>query len=306
MKNKIVVVGSSNTDMIVKSDKFPEPGETLLGGNFYISPGGKGANQAVAAARLGGEVIFICKVGDDDFGKRSVEGYKKEGINTQYIMTDHSHPSGVALISVNSAGENKITVAPGANGDFMKEDIQTQKDLLSQAEIILLQLEIPLGTIGQVLKLAGENNIKVVLNPAPAQTLPDWYYKDLFLITPNETEAEQLTGISIEDENSALKASKRLVEMGVKNVVITMGKKGAFVFTNEYTGLVPAPKRDVVDTTGAGDVFNGALVVALAQKKEWEESVTFACMAASLSVSKIGAQSSSPFIKDLNVFTENF
>lgn len=302
MSRKIVVIGSANTDMIIKSERFAEPGETLLGGDFFMRPGGKGANQAVSAARLGGDVTFVCKVGADELGQHSVVGYKQEGIDTSYVISDPIQPTGVALISVDRHGENKIIVAPGANGNFKAIDIIALKELIIRAEIVLLQLEIPLEVISKVLELCLQNSVRVVLNPAPAQTLPDWYYKDLFLITPNQTEAEQLTGIKVDNEDSALQACGRFHAMGVRNIVITMGQSGAYVFSDGYTGLISAPKREVIDTTGAGDIFNGALVVALAQKKGWKEAVIFACAAASLSVTKVGAQSSAPKQEEMELF----
>jgi ribokinase len=305
MEKKIVIVGSANVDMVVKAERFPEPGETLLGGDFYMLPGGKGANQAVATARLGGDVSFMCRVGDDEFGKRSIEGYENESISTDHVIIDSERPTGVALISVNEAGENKIVVAPGANNGFSKQEVEAAYPLFAEADIVVLQLEIPLETIGQILNFTKKNKIKVILNPAPAQELPEWFYKGLYLLTPNETEAEQLTGISIRGEYSALKAAKRFRLMGAKNIVITMGAKGAFIFTEEYTGLIQAPETIVEDTTAAGDIFNGALAVALTQNKPWKEAVQFACYAAALSVSKIGAQSSAPTREELRHFTTN-
>jgi ribokinase len=302
MKESIVVAGSANVDMIIKSERFPESGETLLGGDFHMLPGGKGANQAVAAARLGGNVNFICRVGDDEFGKRSIEGYKKEGIATDYIIIDSERPTGVAQISVNEAGENKIVVAPGANSGFTREEIEAAYPLFLQADIIVLQLEIPLEAVSQILHFAKKNQIKVIFNPAPAQKLPEWFYENLYLISPNETEAEQLTGIKIEEEAAALKSAERFQAMGVKNVVITMGNEGAFMAAKEFTGLIPAPEINVEDTTAAGDVFNGAMAVALTQNHSWKAAVQFACNAAALSVSKIGAQNSAPSREELQQF----
>lgn len=302
MSKKIVVVGSANMDMVVKSERFPKSGETILGGDFFLFKGGKGANQAVAAARLGGEVFFICKVGDDDFGRRCINYYKSTGINTDHILIDQEHATGVAMILVNGEGENKIVVAPGANSMITRDEIVTHKSVIIGAGILVLQLEIPLEIIGQILKLSKKYEIKVVLNPAPARSLPEWFYDDLFLITPNETEASQLTGIKIEDEDSVLEAAKRLKSFGVKNVVITMGDRGAFALTEGYTGFISANNVKVIDTTAAGDVFNGALSVALTLSKPWKDAVVFANRAATLSVSKNGAQNSAPTIEELRNF----
>lgn len=303
MKNKIVVIGSANIDMVVKTKSFPEPGETIIGNSFFQSQGGKGANQAVAAARLGGDVSFIARVGDDDFGVQAVQQYEKEGIHTDKIVVDKINHTGVALISVNGEGENKIIVAPGANKGFTEEDILTSKELIAEAEIILLQLEIPLKTVGEVLKLARENNTRVILNPAPAQQLPGWFFKDLFLISPNKTETEQLTNITINGKDSMLKAANKLKSFGVENIVITLGAEGVFLLTDNYSGIINAPQVTVVDTTAAGDVFNGALAIALTNGiREWEDSIQFACNAAAVSVTKDGAQTSAPSFEELRSF----
>ncbi|MBC7743965.1 MAG: ribokinase [Flavobacterium sp.] len=295
----ILVIGSSNTDMVVKTDRFPKPGETILGGEFFMFGGGKGGNQAVAAARLGGNVTFLCKVGTDVFGDNAIQGYKKESVETNYILRDQEQASGVALITVDSEGENSIIVAPGANNNLSIADITESINLIHQADIVLLQLEIPLKTVSHVLKLAKESHKKVILNPAPAAVLSDEDYKNLFLITPNETEAELLSGISVTDEGSAAKAAIHLKEKGVKNVVITMGKNGAYVDAKDFVGLIASPIAKAVDSTAAGDVFNGALAVALAQERSWKETVEFACKAASISVTRMGAQLSAPYLYEL-------
>lgn len=302
MGYNIIVAGSANVDMVIKTEKFPEPGETIIGGKFFKFAGGKGANQAVAASRLGGDVTFICKVGDDDLGRSSIENYKAEGINTDHVLIDEKEPTGVALITVNKNGENKIVVAPGANANLTKEEIVKNTELLSQAKLIVLQLEIPLETVGQILDLAEQKGIKVILNPAPAHPLPASYFKGLYLITPNETEVKQLTGISIKNRETAGEAVNKFRNTGVENVVITLGEKGAFISTGEYTGFISAPDVTVRDTTAAGDVFNGALAVALTEGRSWEAAVTFACTAAALSVTKDGAQSSAPTVKELRRF----
>ncbi len=291
---KIVVIGSSNTDMVIKSDKLPNPGETILGGEFLLNPGGKGANQAVTAARLGGKVTFIAKIGSDTFGKNSISLYSSEGINTEFIFSDPEKPSGVALINVNECGENCIVVAPGANGFLSVEDIEKAKCEIESADILLMQLEIPLSVVEYSAKLAYDKGIKVILNPAPASELPNSLLKCLYIITPNKNEAEALSGIKITDIESAKKAAAAIREKGVDTVIITMGELGAIICGDELQ-QIPAVSVKTVDTTAAGDVFNGALSVALAEDKSIVDAVIFACKCAALSVTKLGAQSSIPY-----------
>jgi len=296
----ILVVGSSNTDVVVKANRFCQPGETILGGEFFMFPGGKGGNQAVAAARLGGQVSLVAKLGNDIFGKNAIAGYQKEGIQTGNIVVDELLPSGVALITVNEEGENTIVVASGANHGINNHDIDTALPLVENADIILLQLEIPLRVVQHVIALAKKKNKKVILNPAPAQQLPDVFFDNLFAITPNETEAEILTGIKVHDIDSAAAAASKFSEKGVQNIIITLGSKGGFVKTAGYTGAVEAPVVKAVDSTAAGDVFNGALAVALEKNREWQEAVRFACKAASVSVTRMGAQSSAPYANEIS------
>jgi ribokinase len=293
--NKIIVIGSANTDMVIKTQKLPVPGETILGGTFLMNPGGKGANQAVAAARLGGKVTFITKRGNDLFGNQAVGLYVKEGIDTRYVVEDAELPSGVAMITVDSTGENSIVVAPGSNGNLLQEDIPSEIFETGEFCILLLQLEIPVTTVEYSAITASENDIKVILNPAPARKLSDNLLKHTWLITPNETEAEILTGIAVLDISSAEIAAASLQNKGVKNVIITMGATGAFIKSENFTGMVPGVKVKAVDTTAAGDVFNGALAVALAEGKDLKEAVVFANRAASISVTRMGAQASAPY-----------
>ena len=290
----IVVIGSSNTDMVIKCEHLPAPGETILGGNFFMNAGGKGANQAVAAARLNGNVTFIAKVGNDVFGSQAIELFTKENINTEYIFIDNKNPSGVALINVDAKGENCITVAQGANGNLLVDDIKTLTQVLENADIILAQLEIPIETIEYIATIAKQNNKTFILNPAPACKLPDELLSKVSIITPNEKEAEMLTGISINNIDSAKQAAQVLSAKGIKTVIITLGEEGAFLYDNNEFSLVPAKKVTAVDTTAAGDVFNGALAVALSEKKLLEEATRFANIAASISVTRLGAQASAP------------
>lgn len=296
---KILIVGSSNTDMVIKTLNFPAPGETILGGRFLMNAGGKGANQAVAAARLGGIVTFVGKIGDDIFGKQAVQQLEDEGINVDFVAVDPENPSGVALITVDRNGENSIVVAPGSNGTLSAADFDKATAMLDESEFVLMQLEIPIPTVEHIASIAATKQKKVVLNPAPAAKLSDELLKNLYMITPNETEAELLTGIKVTDEQSALKSATFLHEKGIEIVIITMGSAGAFLLANGKSEIISAPKVEAVDTTAAGDTFNGALVVALSEGQTIQESIAFANKAAAISVTRIGAQSSVPFRKEI-------
>jgi ribokinase len=297
--NKILVVGSSNTDMVIKTHHFPSPGETILGGRFLMNAGGKGANQAVAAARLGGVVTFVGKIGNDIFGKQAVQQLEDEGINVNFVAVDPANPSGVALITVDQKGENSIVVASGSNGTLSPADFDKASDELGESGFVLMQLEIPIPTVEHIARIAALKQKKVILNPAPAAELSDELLRNIYLITPNETEAEILTGVKVTDEQSAMKAASALHEKGVEIVIITMGAAGAFLLENGNSQLIKAPKVDAVDTTAAGDTFNGALVVALSEGKTIQESIVFANKAAAISATRIGAQSSVPFRKEI-------
>lgn len=297
--NKIIVVGSSNTDMVVKAQKLPAPGETVLGGQFLMNAGGKGANQAVAAARLGGKTVFVCKVGNDIFGDQALKQFDNEGIDTSFIFTDPELPSGVALINVDAKGENSITVASGANGSLSIEEINKASLVFHNGDILLTQLETPIETVAHAVETASLYGLKSILNPAPAAKLPEDIFRNLFAITPNETEAEILTGVKVTDEDSAQKAADILISKGVKNVIITLGSKGAFLKSDSFEGMIATEKVSAMDTTAAGDCFNGALSVAILEGKSLEEAVAFACKAASISVTRMGAQASMPFRKEI-------
>ncbi len=298
----IVVVGSSNTDMIIKVAHLPLPGETILGGELTKAAGGKGANQAVAAARAGGKVNFIARVGDDIFGESAINGFMEDNINVDWVLKDAEAPSGVAQIFVADDGENCIAVASGANARLSVEDIENARDVIESADILLTQLETPVETISKAISIARENGKTVILNPAPAQPLPDELLAKLSVITPNETEAELLTGVEVVDEASAAVATASLKEKGVESVIITMGSKGAFVDHDNEQYMVPGFMVEAVDTTAAGDTFNGALTVALSQKKNFKDAVKFANAAAALSVTKLGAQPSVPSLEEINDF----
>lgn len=288
--------------MVVTSSKMPLPGETVMGNDFDIIQGGKGANQAVAAARAGGEVTFIAKVGNDDFGKSAINGYKTDNINTDFILVDEQKPTGVAVIIVDeSSGQNSIVVAPGANSKLTIQDIEKVKNEIITSDILLVQLEIPLETVKFALNIAKENGIKTILNPAPAQLLNDEILEKIDIITPNETETETLTGIKVEDNDSMKKAAELLLDKINDTVIITLGSKGAYFFTKTgEEGIVPAIKVNAVDTTAAGDVFNGYLAASLTTKNSLKDSILLANKAAAISVLGKGAQPSIPQIEEVN------
>ena len=298
--SKIIVIGSSNTDMVIKSKRLPLPGETILGGNFLMNAGGKGANQAVAAARLDGNVTFVTKTGNDMFGTEALLLFEKEGIDIRFIIKDAENPSGVALITVDEKGENSIVVAPGSNGTLSAYDIKDEIFETGNSDLFLMQLEIPVTTVEFVAQKAASKGNRVILNPAPAMQLPDDLLRYLFLITPNETEAELLTGIKVHDIVTAEKAASILLDKGVENVIITMGASGAYIHSNTLSKLIPVIPVTAVDTTAAGDVFNGALAVAISEGKDLEEAVIFANKAASISVTRMGAQASAPYRKEIS------
>ncbi len=298
---KIVVIGSSNTDMVIKTGNLPAPGETVIGGTFLMNPGGKGGNQAVAAARMGGVVTIISKTGNDIFGKQSIEGYRAEGISTDYIFTDSANPSGVALITVDNSGENCIVVAPGANASLSPADIEKSKSEIESAGLLLMQLEIPIETVEYAAELAHKKGIPVILNPAPARDLSEKLLRMLYMITPNKTEAEFLSGIKVTDPDSARKAADIISSRGVDIVVITLGSMGAFIKENSNYFFVEAVKAEAVDTTAAGDCFSGSLCVGLSEGLSIAESVKMAAKASAICVTRMGAQSSIPFRKELTL-----
>lgn len=297
---KLLVVGSNNTDMVIKTDHLPRPGETVLGGTFFMNPGGKGANQAVAAARLGISVIFVCKTGNDIFGHQTNQLLEEEGIDTSYVFSDIRTPSGVALITVDAKAENCIVVASGANANLRPADLKKAEEAIDSSDIVLMQLEIPIETVNYVASVACAKSKKVILNPAPAYSLSKELLSNLYLITPNETEAEMLSGVKIYDLATAKEAAIEICRLGVKNVVITLGSKGALVYGDGEFDVIEAFKVEAVDTTAAGDVFNGALCAALLEGQTLERAVRFACKAASISVTRNGAQDSAPYRNEID------
>lgn len=299
--SKIVVIGSSNTDMVVQSERLPRPGESVLGGDFMMAGGGKGANQAVAVARMGHKVVFSAALGNDIFGDAALSSYQNFGIDTTHIVRKDI-PSGVALIMVDSKGQNCISVALGANNALTIEDVLPALESVESGDIVLLQLEVPMATVEAAVEAAAAKGARVVLNPAPAAPVSEQVLSNLYLITPNQTEAQTLTGVEVTDEASACAAAQILCARGVERVVITMGGSGAYLYENGKGVIVPARMVDAIDTTAAGDVYNGALCAALAEGKSLEQALAFATKASAISVTRAGAQPSVPSREEVDNF----
>ncbi len=293
----VVVIGSSNTDMVVKTAHLPKPGETVVGGTFMMAAGGKGANQAVTAARLGAKTTFIAKVGDDLFGKQAVEGYEKEGIDIRWVLRDPENPTGVALILVDEQGENLISVASGANAALSPEDIDRAAEAIRSADIVVMQLEIPLPTVCRAAEIAASAGVPVLLDPAPVpvEPLPPDLLRHVTYLKPNESEAERLTGVAVRDADSAQAAADRLLSWGTRTVIVTLGPRGALVAQKSGEGTsIPPYTVSAVDSTAAGDAFSGALAVAIARGQPILEAARFAAAAGALAACRMGAQPSLP------------
>jgi ribokinase len=294
-KPKITILGSYNTDLVVRTPRMPVPGETILGGPYFTGPGGKGGNQAVAAARLGGDTTLVVKIGRDYYGDQAVQNLAKEGIDTRAVIRSDTSHTGTAFIIVDQCGENMIVVASGTNMQFTPGDIDGVREAILQAGMLVLQLEIPIETVAYAASLAHAAGIPVLLNPAPAQPLKDGLLKIVDYLTPNETEIQQITGLPVRDIREASQAATALLSRGVKNVVVTLGEKGALIVSRQGDLHIPGRKVDALDTTGAGDAFNGALAVALAEGRSLPEAVAFANAAAALQVTRLGAAPAMPY-----------
>lgn len=300
-KNRLVVVGSANTDLVIRSPHFPQPGETVIGDSFMTNFGGKGANQAVAAARLGTPTTFVGKVGNDTFGQSTISHLADEGIDVSCLFTSATQPSGVALITTVPGGENTIVVSSGANFDLLPADISKAQPAFAGAAIVLMQLETPVETLVSAARVAKQNGCYVVLNPAPApkQPLPEELLRNVDLIIPNETEASAISGVRVSDDDSAASAIASLQRLGVKDVIITVGSRGVVAMIDGELTVVPAFKVEAVDTTAAGDTFCGALCTALINGKAMRDAIVFANRASSISVTRAGAQMSMPRLEEM-------
>ncbi|WP_258909075.1 ribokinase [Pseudomonas putida] len=300
MNAKVVVVGSLNMDLVARAQRLPRAGETLSGESFFTVPGGKGANQAVAVARLGGSVAMIGNVGDDDYGRQLHRALYVEGIDCQGVSTCPGMSSGVALITVDAASQNCIVIIPGGNGLLTPQSVQRFDALLQAAEVVICQLEVPADTVAWTLTRAHELGKQVILNPAPATgPLPaDWFARIDYL-TPNESEAEALTGVAVTDQDGARRAGERLLQLGAGKVIITLGAQGALLVTAKGHQHFPAPVVQPLDTTAAGDTFIGGFAAGLVRGLEEGEAIAFGQRAAALSVTRAGAQPSIPYLAEL-------
>jgi len=307
-KSKIVIVGSYNTDLMSKTPWLPKQGETVLGGPFKLGPGGKGSNQAVAASRLGAEVHFIGCVGEDYFGEIARNNFIKEKINIDYLKISRTNHTGMALILVDDkTAENMIVVAPGANMEINILLVENARDIIVSADVVLLQLEISVEIVEYVVKMVYESNKAIsILNPAPGKKLERKVWEKVSLITPNRSELELITNRSIVTVEEAEKAAQEVISVGVKNVIVTLGGEGALVVNTDKTTYVPSYQVDIVDTTGAGDAFNGGLAIALSEGKDLVEATKFANAAAALKVTKIGTAPAMPYREEVERFLKDY
>jgi len=297
----VLVIGSANMDMVVTAERFPYPGETIFGKKFQTFPGGKGANQAVGCAKLGGKTYFIGKYGDDAFCGTLIKNMRSEGVDLEHIFIDSEESTGTALITVDDEGQNEIIVISGSNMKLSPSDIESKAELFGHVKVVLSQLEIPLNTVIKIAEFCKKGGALFILNPAPAIKLPDELLQKIDYLTPNELELELLSGSKVIDEESAEKAAKILVNKGVGNVIVTLGSKGS-LFVNRNKNLIfPAYKVQAVDTTGAGDAFNGALAFSLANDADPEKAIKFANKVASIAVTRMGAQSSMPNYNEIEL-----
>jgi ribokinase len=300
----IAVVGSLNMDLVVRAERMPHPGETVHGEGFTTIPGGKGANQAAAAARLGADVEMIGRVGGDAFGGGILENMRAQGVGTSHVVRDAEVASGIAMIVVDRAGENSIVVAPGANGRVTMQDVRVAEELLAQTPYVIMQFEIPLPVVRETIVLASGFGSRVILNPAPAHCVSSDFFDGLYCLVVNETEAESFTGLTVRGVASAKEAGRVLRERGIPVVVITLGADGALLLTEAQALHVPAHTVDVVDTTAAGDAFVGGLAVGLLRGRDVLEAVRYATCAGTLATTVLGAQTSLPSADQVDALYE--
>lgn len=298
----VTVVGSANTDMIVRVPRLPARGETVLGGEFLSAGGGKGANQAIAARRLGSEVYFVARLGRDVFGDAALSAYEAEGLRTDFLVRDDRAPSGVALVIVEEAGENVIAVAPGANARLEPDDVRHASPAIARSDVLLTQLEVPLDAVRVALELARKAGVTTILNPAPATALPDDLYPLVDVLNPNRGEVAALAGVQVADLDSAELAARRLLARGVRTVVVTLGGEGALVVTGHEARPIPSYRVASVDAVGAGDAFSAGLAVALAKGASPAEAAGYACAVGALATTRAGAQPSLPTAAEVQAF----
>jgi ribokinase len=298
----IVVIGSLNMDLVVKVDRMPNGGETVPGGNLHLICGGKGANQAVAASRLGAKVAMVGRVGEDDFGQRLLDNLDQASIVSEHVIRDANSVTGTAVILVDERGENSIVVSPGANGFVSPADVTFAEEIIRNAKIVLLQLEIPIPAVEKAIDLARKYDVMVLLNPAPARKVPAEMLTKVNMLIPNETEAGFYTGIEVHDVNSAMQAGNALVEMGIEKVIITLGDKGALYVSSTEEFHIPARKVKAIDTTAAGDAFIGGVSAAIVKGFLLKQAMEYGCCAGALAATRLGAQTSLPAVDEVDQF----
>ena len=301
---RVVVVGSANMDMVVSCDRFPKPGETVLAGQFGMYPGGKGANQAVACARLGGNVTLLAKLGKDVFRERLTDSLESNGVDISHLLIDETASTGIALITVDGTGQNEIVVVSGSNMELSPEDVRRNREIFEGAAVVLMQLEIPIETVLEAARIGRASGAKIILNPAPARELPDELLSRIDVITPNESEAELLSGIPVHDLTSAKASAEAIQARGVREVVFTLGSRGALHVADGSETSFPAYRVEAQDTTAAGDAFNGALAYGLASGRACGDAIALANAVAAFSVTRMGAQPSMPSNDEVRTFLE--